>query len=62
MDLSSLQLKWQLQIGQRPVGQVVNFNRVATYSYYGGPYYYGYYAPPPPVFYGGVVVVHRRRW
>jgi hypothetical protein len=55
MDLSSLQLRWQLQIGPRPVGQVVYFTRVATY-YYGGPYWYA----PPPVFVGGVVVVHRR--
>lgn len=56
MDLSSLQVRWQLAIGPRPVGQVVYFTRVATY-YYGGPYWY---APPPPFFVGGVVVVHRR--
>jgi hypothetical protein len=58
MDLNSLQLRWRLRIGSRPVGQVVNFTRVWQSYYYGpGPYWYG---PPPPFFYGGVVVVHRR--
>jgi len=56
MDLNSLQLRWRLDIGPRPVGQVVNFTRVWR-SYY-DPYWYN---PGPPVgFYGGVVVVHRR--
>jgi hypothetical protein len=58
MDLSSLQLKWQLAIGERHVGQIANFTR--TQTYYSGPYYY--YYPPPPYpyyYYGGVVVVHR---
>ena len=58
MDLSSLQMKWQLSIGPRVVGQVVNFTRVST-AYY-GPYYGPYWYAPPPYFVGGVVVVHRR--
>jgi hypothetical protein len=64
MDLSSLQLKWQLAIGDRHVGQIANFTRTSTY--YAGPsYYYPYYpyyyypAPYPYYYYGGVVVVHR---
>jgi hypothetical protein len=58
MDLSSLQMKWQLAIGPRVVGQVVTFTRVST-AYY-GPYYGPYWYAPPPYFVGGVVVVHRR--
>jgi hypothetical protein len=57
MDLSSLQLKWQLAIGERRVGQIANFTRTPTY--YSGPYYYYYAAPPPPYYYGGVVIIHR---
>jgi len=62
MDLNSLQLRWRLQIGPRPVGQLVYFTRVWE-SYYGpgpGPYWYG--APPPFGWYGGVVIVHRGGW
>jgi hypothetical protein len=56
-DLSTLRLRWRLQIGPRMVGQIVYFNRVPTVYY--DPYWY---APPPPVwgYYGGVVIVHRR--
>ena len=59
MDLNSLQLRWSVQLGNRPIGQQVYFTRVWP-SYYGpGPYWYP--PPPPPFgFYGGVVVVHRR--
>jgi hypothetical protein len=58
MDLSSLQLRWTVTIGSRPVGQMVYFTRVWAPYYGPGPYYYGYYGPP--VWVGGVVVVHRR--
>jgi hypothetical protein len=58
-DLSTLQFRWQLQIGNQPVGQIVNFTRVSPY-YYNGGYYGPYWYAGPPVFYGGVVVVHRR--
>jgi len=60
VDLNSLQVRWQLDIGPKPVGQVVNFTRVWR-TYYDPYPYYGYYGPPPPYgWYGGVVVVHRR--
>jgi hypothetical protein len=59
LDLNTLQMRWQLQIGSRVVGQVVNFTRVWS-SYYGPSPYWYYGPPPPPFFYGGVVVVHRR--
>jgi hypothetical protein len=58
MDLNSLQLRWRVQIGPRPVGQVVYFTRVWSDYYAPGPYWYG--PPPPHGFYGGVVIVHRR--
>jgi hypothetical protein len=54
-DLSTLRLRWRMQIGPRPVAQIVYFNRVPT-AYY-DPYWY---APGPPWgYYGGVVIVHR---
>jgi hypothetical protein len=54
MDLSSLQLRWRVQIGPRPVVQVVNFTRVWAPYYGSGPGPYWYYPPPPPVvIYGG---------
>jgi hypothetical protein len=57
-DMSTLRLRWRLQIGPRPVGQIVYFNRVPAYYY--DPYWY--YGPPAPVwgYYGGVVIIHRR--
>jgi hypothetical protein len=63
-DISSLQLRWRLQIDGKVLGQGVNFRR--AYSYYRAyPYYdygpYWYYPPPPPFFFGGgVVIVHHR--
>jgi hypothetical protein len=59
MDLNSLQLRWSVQLGNRPIGQQVFFTRVWPSYYGGGPYWYP--PPPPPFgFYGGVIVVHRR--
>lgn len=57
VDLSTLRLRWRLQIGPRVVGQIVYFNRVPPVYY--DPYWYG---PPPPIwgYYGGVVIIHRR--
>lgn len=57
LDLNSLQLRWEVSIGGRRVGQVVNFTRVWQSYYGGGPYWYW---GPPYGWYGGVVVVHRR--
>jgi len=60
-DLSTLRLRWRLQIGQRLAGQEVYFNRIPTVYY--DPYPYGYYyGPPPPPFFwwGPVVIIHRR--
>ena len=52
VDLSSLQLRWQLHAGPRTVSQAINFRR--AYRGYYGPYYYGgYYGPP----YRGAIVV-----
>jgi hypothetical protein len=55
MDLNSLQLRWGLKIGNKPVGQAAYFSRVWASYYYGpGPSPYWYGPPPPPVvFYGG---------
>jgi len=61
IDLNSLQLRWRLQIGPRPVAQVVYFTRVWDPYYYGpGPYWYGPPAPPV-VIYGGWGWGHRWR-
>lgn len=59
VDLNSLQLRFQIQVGPKMDGMIVNFTRVWP-QYYGpaGPYWY--YGPPPPFWYGGMVVVHRR--
>jgi hypothetical protein len=61
MDLNSLQLRWSVQIGSRPVGQVVYFTRIWAPYYGPGPGPYWYYAPPPVVFYGGWGWGHRWR-
>jgi hypothetical protein len=60
-DMSTLQLRWAVQVGSATAGQVVNFSREApppSYNYYYGPYW-GVYAPYP--YFGGVVVI-RHRW
>jgi hypothetical protein len=63
MDLSSMQLRWRVQIGPRPVVQVVNFTRVWAPYYGPGPGPYWYYPPPPPVvIYGGWGWGYGRRW
>ncbi len=55
-DLESFQLRWTVQLGGRPVTQVVYFHRVHVYY---RPYdYYDY--PPGPFFVGGTVIVHHR--
>jgi hypothetical protein len=64
-DLQSLQLRWTLLIGNRPVQQVANFQQVYRryYGYYGEPYggpYWGPYPYYPGPFVGGVIIVHRR--
>jgi hypothetical protein len=61
MDLNSLQLRWRVQVGPRPVGQVVYFTRVWAPYYGPGPGPYWYYPPPPVVFYGGWGWGHRWR-
>jgi hypothetical protein len=52
LDMQSLQIRWQVLIDGKRVGQVVYFHRIVTV----------YYRPyPPPVFVGGgVIFVHRR--
>jgi hypothetical protein len=57
-DLSSLQLRWTVQLDSRSVSQTVMFRRSIRYYYYSDPYWgypYPYYGP----YYGGVVIVHR---
>jgi hypothetical protein len=61
MDLNSLQLRWKVQIGPRPVAQVVYFTRIWAPYYGPGPGPYLYYPPPPLVFYGGWGWGHRWR-
>jgi hypothetical protein len=61
MDLNSLQLRWKLQIGSRPVAQVVYFTRIWAPYYGPGPGPYWYYPPPPVIFYGGWGWGHRWR-
>ncbi len=60
-DYSSLQLRWQVQVDGRIIGQGAYFRRQYPSYYYDygyGPYpYWGY---PAPYYVGGVVVVHRR--
>ncbi|HSV13888.1 MAG TPA: hypothetical protein VLI90_06485, partial [Tepidisphaeraceae bacterium] len=74
MEMSSLQLRWNVHIGDRSVSQTVFFRQSSpTYYYYrpyyyyddpywyGGPYWYG-----PSVFVGPRVFIgprfHHRRW
>jgi hypothetical protein len=60
-DYSSLQLRWQVQIAGKVVGQGAYFRQTYPYYYYDyGPYPYWGYPPPPYGFVGGVVIVHRR--
>jgi hypothetical protein len=60
-DYSSLQLRWQVQVDGKIIGQGAYFRRQYPSYYYDygyGPYpYWGY---PAPFYVGGVVVVHRR--
>ncbi|HTW94264.1 MAG TPA: hypothetical protein VMD30_05705 [Tepidisphaeraceae bacterium] len=57
-NMSSMELRWQVQIGKgAPIVQVVDFHRIYP-TYYEQPYPYPYYYPYG--FYGGVVIVHRR--
>jgi len=59
-DLSTLRLRWRLEIGARQAGQIVYFNRIPTVYYDPNPY--GYYGPPPPIFWWGppVLFIHGR--
>jgi len=57
-DLSSLQLRWTVQLDGRNVSQTAIFNRSVRYYYYSDPYPYYPYPYWGPV-YGGVIIVHR---
>jgi len=56
MDLTTLQLRWYVQVADKWTSQSVYFHRVPPYYY--GPYWSYWGPPPPPFYYGGVVVVH----
>jgi hypothetical protein len=55
-DLSSLELRWAVDMGGQGVAQAVDFRRV-VWGYYDPYWDYPVY---PYGFYGGVVIVHRR--
>jgi len=56
-NMSSVELRWQVQIDKgAQIAQVVDFHRVVPVYYESYPYPYYY---PPVGFYGGVVIVHR---
>ena len=62
LDLSSLHLRWSVQVGTQNQPLSIQFQR-GGYRYYGDLYYYeGPYAYPYPYPYVGGVVVVRHRW
>jgi hypothetical protein len=66
LDLSSLTLRWALDIDGNRFGQIVTFHRVIYYepAYWGpgwGPGWNDPFYPYPYGFYGGVVIVHHHR-
>ena len=62
-DLRTLQVRWNVYLGQQRVQQVADFHQSYRSDYYDdGPYYGAYPGPyvyPGPVFVGGVVIHHR---